>query len=96
MSDLPTLDYDAVVAIVTWTEVRSGLPIDCAFVTTSLKLAKEYAEKKVPKSAVNIKVETKAGHIKLDPKEREWEYDQDGTKIFKPEAGFGNKTVYEG
>lgn len=31
----------------------------------------------------------------LDPEQREWEYDGDGTRIFKPEAGFGTKTLYD-
>jgi len=33
--------------------------------------------------------------IELDPANREWEYDGDGNKIYKPEAGFGNKTPWE-
>jgi len=31
----------------------------------------------------------------LDPAEREWEYDGDGSRIYKPEAGYGCKTPYE-
>lgn len=31
----------------------------------------------------------------IDPELREWEYDGDGTKIYKPEAGYGTKTLYE-
>ena len=31
----------------------------------------------------------------LDPEQREGEYDGDGTRIFKPEAGFGTKTLYD-
>jgi len=34
-------------------------------------------------------------NIELDPADREWEYDGDGNKIYKPEAGFGNKTPWE-
>ena len=34
-------------------------------------------------------------NIELDPADREWEYDGDGNKIYKPEAGFGNKTSWE-
>lgn len=30
----------------------------------------------------------------IDPDKREWEYDGDGTKIYKPEAGFTGKTLY--
>lgn len=30
----------------------------------------------------------------LDPDLRDWEYDQDGIKIWKPEAGYGTKTTY--
>ena len=33
--------------------------------------------------------------IELDPAKREWEYDGDGNKIYKPEAGFGTKTPWE-
>ena len=33
--------------------------------------------------------------IELDPANREWEYDGDGNKIYKPEAGFRNKTPWE-
>ena len=32
--------------------------------------------------------------IKLDPKDREWEYDGDGAKIYKLEAGKPIKTPY--
>lgn len=31
----------------------------------------------------------------LDPAERDWEYDDDGTRIYKVEAGFGTKTPYK-
>ena len=31
----------------------------------------------------------------LDPSERVWEYDDDGTKIYKLECGFGTKTLYD-
>lgn len=35
--------------------------------------------------------------IELDPADRNWEYDGDGSKIYKPEVGFGTKTpVAEG
>ena len=30
-----------------------------------------------------------------DPAERDWEYDNDGTRIYKPEAGYGCKTPYK-
>lgn len=30
--------------------------------------------------------------IALDPDNREWEYDGDGTKIYKVEKGYGHKT----
>ena len=33
--------------------------------------------------------------IELDPKNREWEYDGDGQKIYKINAGFPQKTVWE-
>ena len=32
--------------------------------------------------------------IEIDPAEREWEYDGDGTKIYKLEAGYGAKTPW--
>jgi len=32
--------------------------------------------------------------MELDPKDREWEYDGDGAKIYKLEAGHGTKTPY--
>ena len=32
--------------------------------------------------------------IKLDPADREWEYNGDGQKIYKEEAGYGNKTQW--
>ena len=31
---------------------------------------------------------------KIDPAKRDWEYDGDGTKIYKLEAGFVTKTPY--
>ena len=34
-------------------------------------------------------------YIELDPDEREWEYDGDGRKIYKVEAGYYQKTVWE-
>ena len=30
----------------------------------------------------------------IDPAKREWEYDGDGTKIYKLEAGYTGKTLY--
>jgi hypothetical protein len=33
--------------------------------------------------------------IELDPEEREWEYDDDGKRIYKAACGFGSKTVYD-
>lgn len=30
-----------------------------------------------------------------DPAERDWEYDGDGTRIYKPDAGYGTKTPYK-
>lgn len=33
--------------------------------------------------------------IELDPKDRDWEYDGDGTKIYKLAAGKLTKTPYE-
>ena len=32
----------------------------------------------------------------LDPADRPWEYDGDGTRIYKLECGFGGKTVWDG
>lgn len=32
----------------------------------------------------------------INPSERDWEYDGDGTKIYKVECGFGTKTEYDG
>lgn len=29
-----------------------------------------------------------------DPAERDWEYDDDGTRIYRVEAGYGTKTPY--
>jgi len=34
-------------------------------------------------------------NIELDPADREWEYDGDGNKIYKLEAGFSKKTIWE-
>lgn len=31
----------------------------------------------------------------LDPQERDWEYDGDGSRIYKLEAGYGCKTPYQ-
>lgn len=33
--------------------------------------------------------------IELDPANREWEYDGDGNKIYKLEAGFATKTLFK-
>ena len=33
-------------------------------------------------------------NINLDPDDRDWEYDGDGSKIYKPSAGFSRKTSY--
>ena len=30
-----------------------------------------------------------------DPAERDWEYDDDGTRIYRVEAGYGTKTPYK-
>ena len=30
-----------------------------------------------------------------DPAERDWEYDGDGNRIYKVEAGYGTKTLYK-
>ena len=35
-------------------------------------------------------------NIDLDPKNRMWEYDDDGTRIYKLECGFGVKTIWDG
>jgi hypothetical protein len=32
--------------------------------------------------------------LSLDPDNREWEYDNDGSKIYKVDAGYGMKTSY--
>lgn len=32
----------------------------------------------------------------LDPAKRDWEYDGDGTKIYKTDAGFMGKTEWDG
>ena len=32
--------------------------------------------------------------IELDPDKRVWEYDDDGTKIYKPDQGYQKKTLY--
>ena len=35
-------------------------------------------------------------HIQsLRPVERDWEYDGDGNRIYKVEAGYGTKTLYK-
>ena len=35
-------------------------------------------------------------NLELSPDERQWEYDGDGTKIYKLEFGFGAKTLWDG
>ena len=40
----------------------------------------------VDKKKVNI--------IEIDPDKRVWEYDGDGTKIYKPDQGYQKKTLY--
>ena len=35
-------------------------------------------------------------NIDLDPAHRLWEYDGDGTQIYKLECGFGSKTPWDG
>tara|TARA_R110000803_G_scaffold181353_1_gene243740 strand:+ start:94 stop:270 length:177 start_codon:yes stop_codon:yes gene_type:complete len=35
-------------------------------------------------------------NIDLDPAHRLWEYDGDGTQIYKLECGFGSKTHWDG
>jgi hypothetical protein len=37
----------------------------------------------------------KKENIELDPDNRDWEYDGDGTKIYKVEKGYGHKTPVE-
>jgi len=32
-------------------------------------------------------------NMELSPEERSWEYDDDGTRIYKLECGFGAKTI---
>lgn len=34
-------------------------------------------------------------NFELDPADREWEYDGDGTKIYKLDARFPTKTLYK-
>ena len=34
--------------------------------------------------------------VELDPDKRLWEYDDDGSKIYKLECGFGTKTPWDG
>lgn len=36
------------------------------------------------------------GILELDPAKRPWEYDGDGTQIYKLECGFGTKTLWDG
>jgi hypothetical protein len=36
------------------------------------------------------------GILALDPADRPWEYDGDGTKIYKLECGFTGKTPWDG
>lgn len=33
--------------------------------------------------------------LDIDPDNREWEYDGDGTMIYKPQAGYMGKTLYD-
>ena len=40
----------------------------------------------VDKKKINI--------IEIDPDKRVWEYDGDGTKIYKPDQGYQKKTLY--
>lgn len=35
-------------------------------------------------------------NLELSPDERQWEYDGDGTKIYKLECGFIGKTLWDG
>jgi hypothetical protein len=35
-------------------------------------------------------------NLELSPDERQWEYDGDGTRIYKLECGFGAKTPWDG
>tara|TARA_B100000780_G_scaffold204520_1_gene145274 strand:+ start:23 stop:199 length:177 start_codon:yes stop_codon:yes gene_type:complete len=35
-------------------------------------------------------------NIERDPEDRLWEYDGDGTPIYKVECGFGLKTLWDG
>jgi hypothetical protein len=42
-----------------------------------------------------MKHKHKEKELAIDPKKREWEYDGDGTKIYKVEAGKPHKTPYE-
>ena len=39
--------------------------------------------------------ECREDSIELDPADREWEYDGDGNKIYKLEAGFSTKTLFK-
>ena len=39
---------------------------------------------------------THVDHQSHNPDHRDWEYDGDGTKIYKLECGFGSKTLYDG
>ena len=32
--------------------------------------------------------------MEIDPDKRVWEYDGDGTKIYKPDQGYQKKTLY--
>ena len=36
------------------------------------------------------------GILELDPDKILWEYDGDGTKIYKLDCGFGTKTLWDG
>lgn len=40
-------------------------------------------------------MDSKINFQSLDPAERDWEYDDAGTRIYKPDAGYGTKTPYK-
>jgi len=41
-----------------------------------------------------VKTESELKLKEIDPDQRVWEYDGDGTRIYKPEEGYGCKTLY--
>jgi hypothetical protein len=41
-----------------------------------------------------VKTERELKLKEIDPDQRVWEYDGDGTRIYKLEEGYGCKTVY--